>query len=747
MASPPSSDSSSGPELEGFMDLYQEGVHDLPEDEVLRTHVLRRFTGPALFKSHMMTPWNGYIIHTKRVATIGDLMAPLRRQLKCAKWRLYLTFTQSDVPMPEETPITTHFPNLVIHIKSRDRRADAGGSSPAPCMKRPAAGPQGTASICKRPAASTCTRHKQNPAYAEADEQMATEVPIDSEEQEADLTLPATNSSTDRQLYEAAVRAFTACCKHTIESQNPDGALRGVFLCRATSRQRTPLANVIHLSHPLNFTTKDLKGWLKRLWKIAESRISVHTESTSSLVDGEGKVSTVILADTHYIDDFKLLRVHVDWKQPPGAAKSTEGQSTPRSATPSLAPQASSGLRTPLTVMPSAAQAAASVPPTPQTASVAATVNLSSHLEDVVGRIQAIPGIITHLLQGGGKEQDRTSAIRQSIIRRLQDIAPGIFTADQITLLAKRQGFTISIAKADSDGQAVQALVAALRRLHMHHEAQAVRDMHPGVIPHDVGRMERCARPANAGPIGAAPTVPQVIQPPQGPPQPCQRPPPVAPHPLPPEQTTAQLHQHSKVASRELGHTMRATEATTDSAEQEEYRWRWKPKQAPAAVAPPDTGIGNPQIAVQGDTRPPLPRRRRTRQQKEMTALPPQNSEEQSTQLLSACPGADGRRPLPRRRHPKQAAQCDIVDETGAQTTKVAPVSAPILIPLSTAAVSGTPSPAVQPLTGSIQNDMKRPDTRPALQRRAKPKQEPAQAWIAQPMPVAPTGVTVAPPG
>eukprot|EP00971_Amphidinium_carterae_P028154 554512-Amphidinium_carterae.1 len=252
------------------------------------------------------------------------------------------------------------------------------------------------------------------------------------------------------QLLTACANSFNTCTKYTIEPAISEAPLQTIFIVRTSNLKHTPPQNLCHLSHPINFTALDLKRALAKLWKIAIRRINLSTQAVplrstaSTSTTTTARIDTTPLADDLIIDDFKILRVCMDWKMQPATTRQrTINQDT------------TSTNQTPTT------------PPSIQA--------IHCNIQHALHSLQQLPELINQAFrEGAGKEQERSSAIQQSITRQLHHLAGTILTTDQIKYLAKQEKQLIHVAKAETSAQAVTALIAALTRLKFHHEASTL---------------------------------------------------------------------------------------------------------------------------------------------------------------------------------------------------------------------------------------------------------------------------------
>eukprot|EP00971_Amphidinium_carterae_P335804 6471839-Amphidinium_carterae.1 len=271
--------------------------------------------------------------------------------------------------------------------------------------------------------------------------------------------LPPTTSTDDHQLLIACTNSFDTCTKYTIETTNKEEPLQTIFLVRTSNLKHTPPQNLCHLSHPINFTALDLKRALAKLWKIAIKRINLKTQtvpfrSTPTVgTPTTTKIDTTPLADDLIIDDFKILRMSIDWNMQPTTTR--QRTNTPDNTSTNQTPT------TPPSLQPPSLQA------------------IHCNIQHALHSLQQLPNLINQAFrEGAGKEQERSSAIQQSIARQLNNLASTVLTTDQIKYLAKQEKQLIHVAKAETDAQARTALIAALTRLKLHHEASALRQQH-----------------------------------------------------------------------------------------------------------------------------------------------------------------------------------------------------------------------------------------------------------------------------
>eukprot|EP00971_Amphidinium_carterae_P272208 5402405-Amphidinium_carterae.6 len=78
------------------------------------------------------------------------------------------------------------------------------------------------------------------------------------------------------------------------------------------------------------------------------------------------------------------------------------------------------------------------------------------------------------MVSGGGKRHDQENVVRETAIRRAQELASHIASIEQITATFANSTASLALAKAHSTKQALECLVAAFKRSHFLREAEQV---------------------------------------------------------------------------------------------------------------------------------------------------------------------------------------------------------------------------------------------------------------------------------
>eukprot|EP00971_Amphidinium_carterae_P341734 6480700-Amphidinium_carterae.1 len=210
-------------------------------------------------------------------------------------------------------------------------------------------------------------------------------------------------------------------------------------MVRQASKRKAVRDQVIHLTYPLGTSIADLRRLLAKHWKIGLSRITIQQQRHHAQGASEGdQIPLVTLADQLIIDNLKLIRLLVDWQQQP-TCRSKKRKFQDRDSAQQTAP--------PLSQCPNRTEEAMLLqtqqPPQLQLTSPPDTARedgirrasrqsylqqhrqrVSNHIHHIVASVQALPDLMEEaILQGGGKEQQRSSAIRKSTERRINELA------------------------------------------------------------------------------------------------------------------------------------------------------------------------------------------------------------------------------------------------------------------------------------------------------------------------------------
>eukprot|EP00971_Amphidinium_carterae_P121287 2402040-Amphidinium_carterae.4 len=244
----------------------------------------------------------------------------------------------------------------------------------------------------------------------------------------------------DLHLQRAALGVFDQCTKLTVPAQD-DQTMRGIFIVRQTSKRKTVHDQVIHLIYPLGTSIASLRRLLAKHWKIGVNRITIQQQRHHQHDEGEGdEIPLVTLADQLIIDDLRLVRLLVDWQQQP------MGKTRKRK----------------LQAEDSEQQAAA-----PKRQLVART-------DEEVHHCTIDPKLSDSEHKWTEPPPPAPPALQHSHQRRINELAGEIVTRDQAFFLAKHERLTLSIIRAKTNRQALEALAAALRKLRLTREADLV---------------------------------------------------------------------------------------------------------------------------------------------------------------------------------------------------------------------------------------------------------------------------------